>query len=173
VPFLSIALEAQMTHNLIHLDHPVQKAGQTGTALPIQPLPRNFGVRRLAAFFTNARPYRKSINESKAPASNQFNPQCDSDFRAGRPRVAQAASLEEQPQAIRQAPPRLPLFATVFSPPSAAPRATARLLGVVVYEERPIFLAARLFSLSGAKGRGGPFPGRFPGPEFASKGNHA
>jgi hypothetical protein len=41
VPFLSIALEAQMTHNLNHLERPVQKAGQTGTALPIQPLPSN------------------------------------------------------------------------------------------------------------------------------------
>jgi len=30
-----------MTHNLNHREPPVQKAGQTGTALPIQPLPSN------------------------------------------------------------------------------------------------------------------------------------
>jgi hypothetical protein len=30
-----------MTHNLNHREPPVQKAGQTGTALPSQPLPSN------------------------------------------------------------------------------------------------------------------------------------
>jgi hypothetical protein len=42
VPFHNIAQEAQMTHNSIHRDFPVQKAGQAdGTALP---LPRIFSA---------------------------------------------------------------------------------------------------------------------------------
>lgn len=76
-----------MTHNLIHLEHPVQKAGQTGTAL--LPLPSNYGVRRRAAAFANTQPTRKSISGSPAPASTQCS--VDSDFVFPRPQASSGA----------------------------------------------------------------------------------
>ena len=95
MPFLSIALEAQMTHNLIHLEHPVQKAGQTGTALS------PYGVRRLAAAFARTQPICKSISVSRAPASRKLNTHPDLVFSGstamgGAGRVAGGAAVANQ-----------------------------------------------------------------------------
>ena len=134
-----------MTHNSNHREPLVQKAGQIGTALPIQPLPRNFGVRWLAAAFGKFPRENQPTSGSSALASNQSSAACGFDvfpqsITGGADRVAGGEPVSNQTSTAALAS----FSHDLLTNQRRAPR------------HLDVFGRARLFTLSGAKDRGEP-----------------